>query len=131
MTAPNAELAYRVLDHIDAHPEQWRQERWLHKTSCGTVACFAGWAVVLAGGGVQIDSGGNWLNVTLDDETFDRFSEAGCAALGIEDDEVPGVDPICDCGCTDAPGLFDGTNSRDDLGRYVEAIFGPRPTVTA
>lgn len=33
MTRPNAELAYRVLDHIDAHPEQpyagregWREE---------------------------------------------------------------------------------------------------------
>jgi hypothetical protein len=45
---PNAELAYRVLDHIDAHPQNWEQGRWIGQEECGTVACFAGWAVLLS-----------------------------------------------------------------------------------
>jgi hypothetical protein len=51
MTAPtpNAELAYKVLDHIDAHPQQWRQGWWFTELDCGTAACFAGWACVLSG----------------------------------------------------------------------------------
>ena len=40
-SAPNAELAYRVLDHIDANPQQWDQGRWIGQAECGTVACFA------------------------------------------------------------------------------------------
>lgn len=35
-TKPNAELAYAVLDQIDAHPETWDQGDW----DCGTTACF-------------------------------------------------------------------------------------------
>lgn len=45
MTTPNAELAYRVLDHIDAHPESWIQKTWW----CGSGGCFAGWTAELSG----------------------------------------------------------------------------------
>jgi hypothetical protein len=54
--------------------------------------------------------------------------------LGIQDDEVPGIADPCDCdlpGCATAPAeLFAAHNTREDLGRYVEAVFGPRPAVT-
>src|SRR2546428_4205985 len=48
------ELAYAVLDRIETHPEGHDQSDWVSfigdGQGCGTVACFAGWAVVLAGG---------------------------------------------------------------------------------
>jgi hypothetical protein len=31
----------KVLDHIEAHPETWKQAVW--HTQCGTAHCFAGW----------------------------------------------------------------------------------------
>lgn len=44
--APNIPLLRRTLDHIRAHPEEWRQGYW----RCGTTMCFAGHAAFLAGG---------------------------------------------------------------------------------
>ena len=46
MTDPptfDADLAYRVLDAIEANPERWDQREWRAATDCGTVMCFAGW----------------------------------------------------------------------------------------
>lgn len=43
----NADRLHAVLDHIKAHPEQHLQETWGRRTECGTVACFAGWTVLL------------------------------------------------------------------------------------
>ena len=34
----NAALAYKTLDYIKAHPEEWDQRLW----HCGTTHCFAG-----------------------------------------------------------------------------------------
>lgn len=109
MSTPNAELAYRVLDQIDAHPELWDQAVW----DCGTTACFAGWAVRLSGETSSNDDGAD--NYTPDVAArllgFDRRDEM---------DEI-----------TDAAGerewLFSSENTREDLGRMVEEIFGPRP----
>jgi len=129
MTAPNAELAYRVLDHIDADPESWDQADWGRNTGCGTRACFAGWAVLLAGGEVQTDREGKWVSVTVDGERFGSVRNAAQQVLGIEDDEVPSTRRLCSC-CDDVDdscGLFDGTNTRVALGRFVEELFGPRP----
>ena len=45
----NKELLNKVMDHILANQEQWKQNSWATKTECGTTYCFAGWAVVLSG----------------------------------------------------------------------------------
>jgi len=45
----NAPLMFKTLDHIDAHPDEYNQGEWATKGPCGTVACFAGTAVMLAG----------------------------------------------------------------------------------
>jgi hypothetical protein len=45
MNSPNLELIDAVMDHIDTHPEEWDQCEWI----CGTVACFAGRAVLIDG----------------------------------------------------------------------------------
>lgn len=46
----NAELGRRVLDQVDAHPEQFDMAEWGYKSPvCGTVACLAGRALLLSG----------------------------------------------------------------------------------
>lgn len=109
MTTPNAELAYRVLDHIDARPETWEQATW----DCGTAACFAGWAVRLSGGtayGSKVVAGPPEL-------IGEHVEYAAYRVLGICEFHGPDANDW----------LFDPDNTREDLGRLVEAIFGPRP----
>ncbi|WP_084963294.1 hypothetical protein [Thermoactinospora rubra] len=51
----NTTLLRQTLAHILRHPEGWRQSTW----RCGTTACFAGWAAILAGGRwlLEVDDG--------------------------------------------------------------------------
>lgn len=106
MTAstPNTALAYRVLDQIDAHPETWRQSG------------FAGWAVRL--------SGGKLLQEELDTFVIAAPDGLGITGLPVDEaaDKLLGHD-----GRTDTDDLFDAANTREDLGRLVAEIFGPRP----
>ncbi|GAA2681883.1 hypothetical protein [Actinoplanes palleronii] len=106
---PNATLAYRVLDQIDAHPETWNQSTW----DCGTAACFAGWAVRLSGG-ISDDSE---VVAGPDELTGMTVENAAYKVLGIT---VAQADPVDGW-------LFDAENDRQDLGRLVAEIFGPRP----
>jgi hypothetical protein len=63
-TTLNVELLNKVLDLIDDKPHKWQQGSWIdgyvdqevreafeqgRYTECGTQACVAGWAVLLAG----------------------------------------------------------------------------------
>ena len=112
---PNAQLAYMVLDHIDAHPEQWDQGHWVGQADCGTVGCFAGWAVMLSGytvdDAIVIESpdGAPDLNGLHIETASDRL-------LGISDETAAEHgDP------------YDGLLKRDELGQRVPEIFGPRP----
>ena len=119
MTTPNAELAYRVLDHIDAHPEQWDQGHWVAEAECGTVGCFAGWAVMLSGytvnDAVVIESPDGLTN--LDGLHIEAAADD---LLGIDDNTVY---------LHDDP--YDGLLKRDELGQRVAEIFGPRPEATS
>jgi hypothetical protein len=123
---PNAELAYLVLDHIDAHPEQWNQGRWIGKAECSTVGCFAGWAVILSGAEPALDGGyrGPDGYVFTPEAIFggeswpvsvlaEKLLRAGrFVDLSPEEDERD---------------LFHEFNTREDLGNLVAEIFGPRP----
>lgn len=111
---PNAELAYKILDQIDAHPEQWVQNHWMTTTECGTAYCFAGWAVNLSGGTLQEDvynvivaSGPPEIDGLLVERAADVL-------LGICSRDLP-------------EDLYDGYNCRRDLDRIVADVFGPRP----
>jgi hypothetical protein len=110
---PNAALAYRVLDHIDAHPEEWDQTDW----QCGTSACFAGWAIRFSGG--------------VMDNDIDGTVVAGPAELigMVADSAALKVLRITDrqAGWNAGEWLFSDSNTREDLGRLVAEIFGPRP----
>lgn len=46
---PNLPLLRKVLEHIDAHPEEWRQGSWASGAVCGTAYCVAGHALVMDG----------------------------------------------------------------------------------
>ena len=117
---PNAELAYRVLDHIDAHPEQWDQGAWWTQTKCGTAGCFAGWTAALSD--VQL---GGWnvhpkVVVGPGDLLGLQVDHAACKLLGIPDDIWRDADGT-------PRSLFDPVNDRAALGGGVLALFGPRP----
>jgi hypothetical protein len=118
---PNAELAYRVLDHIDAHPEQWNQGVYIGPADCGTAACFAGWAVLLSGAEPRFYAPGvSTADVVVDGRVRavpDLAQEVNSASRWVEAGD----------GYSDDIDLFDPYNSREDLGRLVEEIFGPRP----
>jgi hypothetical protein len=130
-TKPNAELAYRVLDHIDAEPKSWNQADWYRETDCGTVACFAGWSILLAGGEI-LNPAMLSRSIKFDGREYVSFTEAACTALGIRSVVVPGSEVYADgdllVHCDD---LFSADNTREDLDRFVKAIFGPRPEVKA
>lgn len=115
---PNAQLAYCVLDHIAAHPEQWRQREWISRpkgNECGTAGCMAGWACLLSGD--QPHWGWKRLTshkvVDSSDHDVHYVMERAQFLLGIGED--------------DAYELFHEDNTYDDLVRYVEKLFGPRP----
>lgn len=114
MTGPNAELAYRVLDHIDADPETWNQEWWFTVTECGTAACFAGWACTLSGDRPDIGKRGLYFSTVFTAHgLYADVAARACDLLGIT--------------AEDADDLFDPRNTREDLDRLVEKFFGPRP----
>jgi hypothetical protein len=118
---PNAALAYAVLDHIDAHPEQWNQGLYIGKAECGTVGCFAGWTVLLSGARPIFGA---------DDQT--TTIEVGGRFLSVADyaEELLGVSRWADEGTDEEWDLFDGTNTREDLERLVGQMFGARPAAS-
>lgn len=119
MTRPNAELAWRVMDHINAHRAAFNMADWWDNPDedpvtledlveeCGTTACFGGWAIALSG--YTMGRG-----VTLDGEAVCfSYSEFAQKLLGLSD--------------TDASYLFYVSN--DEIDRAVVNVFGPRPDI--
>lgn len=72
---PNLPLLRKVLDHIDAHPEEWHQRFWAintTETACGTAYCIAGHAAVMTGHDVKIDPADIWSVLVDDNESCIR-----------------------------------------------------------
>lgn len=131
MTGPNVDLAYAVLDHIDAHPEEWDQGVYIGKAECGTVACFAGRAILLSlsESALRFTASGRRLRLGLvDQECTGVVDEDGDNTFPREMAErLLGISSWLDEGTYWERDLFDHSNTREDLGRLVEEIFGPRP----
>lgn len=124
---PNAELAYRTLDAIDAHRAHFNMNSWADGGSiddrpigldeltdnnshrCKTTACFAGWAVALSGYQLGphadvIDTSGDRVHHDIGDFAANLLgldNETGGYLFYVEDDEINGA---------------------------VERVFGPRPS---
>lgn len=125
MTTSNAVLAYKVLDHIDAHPEQHNQSDFVRRSTpawllsaegipCGTTACFAGWTVLLTGRTIYL--GSTMPKVEIDGDLVE-VDDVAARLLGLGHRGLDG----------DAHRLFYEARTREDLGRLVAEIFGPRP----
>lgn len=119
-TTPNADLMYQVIDQIDAHPELWDQGYWFTVTDCGTAACVAGWACLLSG-----DKPFPLLQKLEDLPVGELVSYVDVKGWQVwARDRAQKLLGITD-GQADA--LFNAENTREDLGRLVPEIFGPRP----
>lgn len=118
---PNAELAYKVLDHIDAHPESWDQANWITLTDCGTAACFAGWTCLLSG------DEPTWLGrAPLMIGPPRSTTSVRVAGLFVHDISHRASDLLGILG-DGAHDLFSPLHDRESLGIVVEEIFGLRP----
>lgn len=98
---PNLDLLDAVMDHIDRHPEEWRQKSWF----CGTAACFAGHAVLMDGWEV--------VHVFGDIEKDGKLDMVGRVAqrlLGLTVEQ--------------ADRLFMSINTLDDLHLMVKQLHG-------
>lgn len=89
-----------------------RPEDTVTADTCGTVACFAGWNVLLAGDTVNFDP-------VIEDYT------AGGTEIPDRAQHLLGLTP------GDAGELFHPDNGRARLGHIVTDLFGPRPTGNA
>lgn len=127
MTTPNAELAYQVLDHIDDHPEQWRQDLYIGKSECGTVACFAGWTVLLSGDAPVYDGDRDYVIRGLPTTAAVRVGHGETTTVSHRAQVLLRAGRWVREGYEDEADLFDQYNTREDLGRLVAEIFGPRP----
>lgn len=119
MTALNAELAWKTLDHIDQHPELHNQGWWFQQEETLVLACYAGRAAMLAGA------------VPVFDSEFSSFSSYVRTPDG-EMDFVGGyAERLLGVTNVQAAKLFYGGNTRDRLEELVRDIFGPRPVAAA
>lgn len=120
---PNLPLLRKVLDHIDAHPEEHYQAAFV-KTDltpvdgfiCATAFCVAGHAVVMGMGAYPV-SNVLWVGFPawhtigepgLAPASGQSWYEAGRDVLGLSDQE--------------ALALFGGSNTRADVQWWAESI---------
>ena len=110
----NAKLAYEVLDYIEAHPEKHDQATYFN--SCGTTACFAGWASLLSGDEHTFDATHSMVTayVRTPDGRICHIESRAMELLGLEYDDL-------------TTGLFYAARNLDEVRIAVERIFGPRP----
>ena len=120
-------LLRKSLDYITAHREQWKQSTWVSNESgieevtagsCGTIACLAGWAVLLAGH--QVNQDGNVIGVDPADYPVEDLCSCGC------EDGGPSVAEVATCilGLPAGHVLFDGSNTLNDLWRLARHYSG-------
>lgn len=111
---PNAALAYAVLDQIDLCPQRWDQNIWLSDhLSCGTVACFAGWACLLVGDQPGFSQDTVRIHVP--------GAKARSVSVMVRARELLNIKP------RQAEFLFQGWHNRQTLENSVAMFFGPRP----
>lgn len=114
----NVDLLRQTLEYITAHPEEWDQEQWAIKDSCGTAYCAAGTTVVLHDGkdAINWDSAHrrNYGSRLSTDEAIRPDGEW----IGIRDraQELLGLNHF------QADRLFDASNTLYDLWAIAESM---------
>lgn len=80
----NKMLARLVLKQVHAEPERFSMDHWgYNRAACGTVACLAGWALLVHGGY-------RFLNYAVFEREADNFFVAGYA-IGDEAQHLLGM----------------------------------------
>lgn len=113
----NVPLLLKTLAHIEAHPQEWDQERWI----CGTTACFAGRAAILDG--AEFSSVHNAVFVIEragDPPVHERGYIADAGTIHVADRAQHALR------LTEyqADVVFAGCNTLDDLRAYVYRLAG-------
>lgn len=102
---PNVPLFRKVVEHIEAHPNEWNQDWWVHQHGgveegeiCGTTFCFAGWALKLTGHNLHEetrlfkDQYGDYSRrcTVLDGNVVnnDQVVAAACEELGVDPSDI-------------------------------------------
>ena len=90
-------LGRKVLDHVTQHREQFDMRDWGGKDECGTVACLAGWTLLLSGYTVDqfgdfTSPGGVSVTTEDDDDAFDgdTVGDEAAGLLRLTDTELYG-----------------------------------------
>lgn len=114
-------LALAALEHIEKHPEEWRQEDW----RCGSACCFAGHAARLAGctwvfSGAEVDADDGWSHHGAWARQQMMVDAAGAEASGqVHAMDALGLSRDRRALFTDHP-LFEPDNTLSDLRRLVD-----------
>lgn len=108
---PNVPLLRKVLEHIEAHPEEWDQGTW----RCETAMCFAGHAADIAG--AQWVGKGKYLLADPDIDPPEKIRSTGVTTASARAVQVLGIT------WEQANGLFVGSNTLDDLRRIVGELI--------
>lgn len=116
MPTPNAALARRVLEHIEAHPDSWLQSLWAQRSECGTTYCFAGWTIALTNPDAQFHfvDRGTWVAADVLIPGTGGHQEIPEAARN-----------LLNLSQYAAGQLFDARNSLDDLRAMVAELESP------
>ncbi len=110
MPEVNRDLLERVMTKIKDDPDHHCQGSWALKTSwCGTVACFAGWAVMLEGWQPIFDLNSLVAVDAEKDGQTEDICDLAQDLLGIADGDVTI--------------LFNGNNSREGLELMVKDLL--------
>ena len=120
---PNLPLLRKVLDHVDAHPQEWNQGTWIVQTrnvdqSCGTACCIAGWASLLSGDEPEFEP---MLGLTATGLVY----EARAATVATDNGErfiSRRAQELLGLTSVEADELFAGGNSRAQVQRIAEQI---------
>ena len=120
MTTPNTPELLAIYQHIKANPEEWDQRTYASHTLCGTAFCFAGWAVVRAGGEAV-----RWYSYEPGREQADRATMPDGREVLIDDEAIAilGLDE------DQAGELFFEENDLGDIRNAIAAITGVDPEV--
>jgi hypothetical protein len=124
MTTPNTPELVAIYQHIKANPEEWWQATYAQRVDCGTAYCFAGWAVVRAGG-VPTD----WKTF---EDSIGTWSDTGKAVMPDGRPVMIDVEAVEILGITDEQSweLFAGGNDLNDIRSAIFDITGVDPEVT-
>jgi hypothetical protein len=114
----NTELLIKVYQHIQRNPDKYDQGVWAAMAECGTVACFAGWTVLLNGDqpfwawGVPDSNGKRWASANvMSDGTF--IFDYAETLLGLS--------------TLQTHALFRSSSSLNDIRRHIIDLTGVDP----